>query len=193
MDTESTLRAKYEALAPVLNERTRRLWAASEAQALGHGGIAVVARATGLSRTRIARGCKNRPPLTASQRPPAVNVAPNPSGLADVPDFGRSVAEWEAAGDCYALETLDANLQDVVEGFAAAYNRAAAMDPLDHAAEVLTAALLIEISDPDSRPEPGTASVATLTKHELAHHLALYKAAQAAVRSAWWRTTCADP
>ena len=56
MDTESTLRAKYEALAPMLNERTRRLWAASEAQALGHGGIAVVARATGLSRTRIARG-----------------------------------------------------------------------------------------------------------------------------------------
>ena len=56
MDTESILRAKYEALAPVLNERTRRLWAASEAQALGHGGIAVVARATGLSRTRIARG-----------------------------------------------------------------------------------------------------------------------------------------
>lgn len=40
----------------MLNERTRRLWAASEAQALGHGGIAVVARATGLSRTRIARG-----------------------------------------------------------------------------------------------------------------------------------------
>ncbi len=145
----------------------------------------------------LACGCTTRPPLTASQRPPAVNVAPNPSGLADVPDFGRSVAEWEAAGDCYALETLDANLQDVVEGFAAAYNRAAAMDPLDHAAEVLnakiTAALLIEISDPDSRPEPGTASVATLTKHELAHHLALYKAAQAAVRSAWWRTTCADP
>ena len=56
MDTESTLRAKYEALAPMLNERTRRLWAASEAEALGHGGIAVVARATGLSRTRIARG-----------------------------------------------------------------------------------------------------------------------------------------
>ena len=40
----------------MLNERTRRLWAASEAEALGHGGIAVVARATGLSRTRIARG-----------------------------------------------------------------------------------------------------------------------------------------
>ena len=55
MDIE-TLRAKYAALAPVLSERTRRLWAAAEAEALGHGGIARVARATGMSRTRIARG-----------------------------------------------------------------------------------------------------------------------------------------
>lgn len=56
MDIESTLRAKYEALAPVLSERTRRLWAAAEAEAMGHGGVATVARATGMSRTRIARG-----------------------------------------------------------------------------------------------------------------------------------------
>ena len=50
------MRTKYEALAPVLNERTRRLWAAAEAEAVGCGGIAMVARATGMSRTRIARG-----------------------------------------------------------------------------------------------------------------------------------------
>ena len=55
MDVE-TLRTKYEALAPVLNERTRRLWAAAEAEAVGRGGIAMVARATGMSRTRITRG-----------------------------------------------------------------------------------------------------------------------------------------
>ncbi len=55
MDIE-TLRAKYAALAPVLSERTRRLWAAAEAEAIGHGGVALVARATGMSRTRIARG-----------------------------------------------------------------------------------------------------------------------------------------
>ena len=30
---------RYEALAPVLNERTRRLWAAAEAEAVGHGGM----------------------------------------------------------------------------------------------------------------------------------------------------------
>ena len=50
------VRTKYEGLAPVLNERTRRLWAAAEAEAVGRGGIALVARATGMSRTRIARG-----------------------------------------------------------------------------------------------------------------------------------------
>ena len=58
MDVETTLRTKYEALAPVLNERTRRLWADAEAEAVGRGGIAMVARATGMSRTRIARGIK---------------------------------------------------------------------------------------------------------------------------------------
>jgi transposase len=53
---ERALRRKFEALAPALNERTRRLWAATEAQALKRGGIAAVARATGLSRITIRKG-----------------------------------------------------------------------------------------------------------------------------------------
>jgi transposase len=57
MDTE-TVRAKYAALAPALNERSRRLWAATEARALGHGGIAAVERATGISRSTIQRGLR---------------------------------------------------------------------------------------------------------------------------------------
>lgn len=51
-----TVREKYRALAPVLNERSRRVWAATEARALGHGGIALVERATGISRATIERG-----------------------------------------------------------------------------------------------------------------------------------------
>jgi DDE family transposase len=54
----ATLRAKHAALAPVLTERSRRLWAATEARALGHGGIAVVERATGISRSTIQRGLR---------------------------------------------------------------------------------------------------------------------------------------
>jgi hypothetical protein len=53
-----TLRAKHAALRSVLTERSRRLWAATEARALGYGGIAVVARATGLSPATISRGLK---------------------------------------------------------------------------------------------------------------------------------------
>jgi Rhodopirellula transposase DDE domain len=54
--TVATLRAKYRALAPALTERTRRVWAATEAQALGRGGPGLVAQATGLSPATIRRG-----------------------------------------------------------------------------------------------------------------------------------------
>lgn len=57
MDIEA-VRLKYVSLAPVLTERSRRIWAATEAQALGHGGIAIVERATGISRSTIARGIR---------------------------------------------------------------------------------------------------------------------------------------
>jgi len=54
---ETTLiRQRFEAVAPFLDERQRRLLAASEAIAAGHGGIAAVAAATGISRATIGRG-----------------------------------------------------------------------------------------------------------------------------------------
>jgi hypothetical protein len=52
------IRAKYRALLPSLSERMRRLWAGTEAQVLGRGGIAVVTRATGLARNTVVRGLK---------------------------------------------------------------------------------------------------------------------------------------
>ena len=52
------LRSKHAALAPVLTERSRRIWAATEARAIGHGGIALVERATGISRSTIQRGLR---------------------------------------------------------------------------------------------------------------------------------------
>jgi hypothetical protein len=52
------LRGKYRLLEPSLNERTRRLWAATEAMALGRGGVTAVARASGLSRGVIVRGAR---------------------------------------------------------------------------------------------------------------------------------------
>ena len=58
MPVVATLRAKHAALRAVFTERSRRLWAATEARALGYGGIAVVARATGLSPATIGRGLR---------------------------------------------------------------------------------------------------------------------------------------
>jgi len=52
------LRQKYSALAPALNERSRRLWGAIEAKSIGHGGIALVERAVAISRSTISRGIK---------------------------------------------------------------------------------------------------------------------------------------
>lgn len=47
---------KYQPLSPLLNERSRRLWAATEAEALGYGGILALHRATGLSQNTIRAG-----------------------------------------------------------------------------------------------------------------------------------------
>ena len=52
------LRAKFESLAPALNERARRIWAATEARAAGYGGITCVSCATGISYSTIVRGMK---------------------------------------------------------------------------------------------------------------------------------------
>jgi hypothetical protein len=56
LDVEATVVAKYVVMAPVLDERARRLWAAAESVAIGYGGDALVSAATGLARQTIANG-----------------------------------------------------------------------------------------------------------------------------------------
>lgn len=55
---EEIIARKFQTLKQEWNERQRRLWAASEAMCLGHGGMSIVARATGLSRPTINQGIK---------------------------------------------------------------------------------------------------------------------------------------
>jgi hypothetical protein len=50
------IRQKYLSLLPVMDERVRRLWAASEATAIGRGGVSLVVSATGMSRNTIVKG-----------------------------------------------------------------------------------------------------------------------------------------
>src|SRR5260370_26685067 len=53
------IRDRFKALAPHLDERERRLFAATEAAAAGRGGIAAVSRITGIAASTIDRGLKD--------------------------------------------------------------------------------------------------------------------------------------
>jgi Rhodopirellula transposase DDE domain len=80
------IRARYNALGPFLNERDRRLFAASEARAAGRGGIAAVSRTTGIARSTIGRGltdlrsgavrCSERVRRRGGGQKPAIETQP---------------------------------------------------------------------------------------------------------------------
>jgi len=57
-ETIERIRQKYIALLPVMDERMRRQWAATEASTLGWGGVTVVAEATGLAWNTIRAGMR---------------------------------------------------------------------------------------------------------------------------------------
>ena len=69
MVEESGIQQRYRALAPVVDERVRRLVVAAEALTIGRGGQVVVARATGVSRQAIRRGIRelSRPEAEADK------------------------------------------------------------------------------------------------------------------------------
>ena len=56
MVDEIAIQLRYEVLDPVLDERSRRRFAAAEACAAGRGGVAAVSRITGIARSTINRG-----------------------------------------------------------------------------------------------------------------------------------------
>lgn len=56
-DTDA-IRTKYNILQVEFDERARRMWAAAEAKALGHGGVTAVSKATGLAESTIRIGRK---------------------------------------------------------------------------------------------------------------------------------------
>ena len=55
-DAANLIRQRFEALDPVLDEQGRRRFAAAEALALGHGGVTLVSKVTGIARSTINRG-----------------------------------------------------------------------------------------------------------------------------------------
>jgi len=71
MNQEDIILGKYQILAPELNERTLRLYAAAEALSLGRGGISLVSRTLEISRDRISRGIKE---IESKKKLPPDNV-----------------------------------------------------------------------------------------------------------------------
>jgi hypothetical protein len=71
MDDLFELKRKFRSAWPHLDERTRRIMAASEAMSLGYGGVSVVGRACGLSRKAISKGIRE---LQAKGKPLAGRV-----------------------------------------------------------------------------------------------------------------------
>jgi len=53
---EKEIKKKFKQIEPSLNEKTRRIWVATEALSLGRGGISPVHRVTGISRPTIYAG-----------------------------------------------------------------------------------------------------------------------------------------
>jgi hypothetical protein len=56
VDVEKIVREKWRRLKASMDERMRRLWAGSEAEAIGRGGLTIVARATGLAISTVNKG-----------------------------------------------------------------------------------------------------------------------------------------
>jgi hypothetical protein len=52
------IKQRFDAISPFINERQKRIFAATEASTIGYGGISIVSRSIGISRNSIALGCK---------------------------------------------------------------------------------------------------------------------------------------
>jgi hypothetical protein len=98
------IRRKFQALAPVLDERARRHWAAAEALELPWGGVTTLAAATGLSRTTITAGIRELQDADA---------APTLAGRIRRPGGGRKLVEEADPG---LWDALDALIDPVTRG-----------------------------------------------------------------------------
>ena len=95
----SAIRRRYEAVAPHLDERGLRLFAASEARAAGRGGIAAVSQTTGIARSTIGRGLRDLDSAASAW----------PSGRVRRSGGGRKAAVVEQPGLLEALTELIAS------------------------------------------------------------------------------------
>ncbi|MBI4947727.1 MAG: ISAzo13 family transposase, partial [Bacteroidetes bacterium] len=58
MKDEKLISERNKILSPFLDEKSRKLLCAAESKVIGHGGIAIVSKAIGVSRTTVSTGLK---------------------------------------------------------------------------------------------------------------------------------------
>jgi len=90
MKSTSELEEKLAIVWPLLDERTRRLTAASEARALGYGGISQVSKACGLSRKAIKKGIQE---IESGTAPAPGRVRQPGAGRKKITDHDPGVTE----------------------------------------------------------------------------------------------------
>src|SRR5271169_1915170 len=100
---EQVLAAKFDTILPHLDERQRRLLMAAEARSLGYGGIALVARAAGVSRVTVTAGVDEldggAEPLGGRARRPGGGRKPLTGIDAGLLDALDALVEPETRGD----------------------------------------------------------------------------------------------
>ena len=112
MEDFDAVRQRFSRISGALNERLRRLFAATEAEVLGYGGVSLVARATGVSRRAITEG-----------------LAELSSGVSYVPE---KTSEWirrPDGGRKKAVE-MDSTLQSDLESLIEPHTRGDPQSPL---------------------------------------------------------------
>src|SRR5271163_2082540 len=112
MEDFEAVRQRFSRISGALNERLRRLFAATEAEVLGYGGVSLVARATGVSRRAITQG-----------------LAELSSGVSDVPERTPERIRRPGGGRKKTI-ALDATLQRDLESLIEPLTRGDPQSPL---------------------------------------------------------------
>jgi Rhodopirellula transposase DDE domain len=121
MDALQAIEAKYQALSERLDEATLRLWVAAEARSLGRGGVSLVAKAAGVSRTTIYAGMAEIEAAGRTSRRRGAAAA----AASELPLRVRGVG-----GGRKRLTDLDPGLLDALDALVEPTSRGDPMSPL---------------------------------------------------------------
>ena len=102
------IEAKFQALSGRLDEAALRIWAATEARSLGRGGVSMVAKAIGMSRTTIYAGLSE----LEMPAPPAGNTTDGRPRVRAVGGGRKKLADKDAS----LFSALDALVEPTTRG-----------------------------------------------------------------------------